>query len=209
MGRRELRTHLRRGEGEDGGERLGRRESRAPAEEPARRRERMTPSRSTARRSSPSSPPASTTPSRSLTSSSTTGRARPTRSPTRPPCSGSSGRTSPRRPPRPATGSAGSSWRCCGAGSPGSAPRRSLSPRRCTTGTHPPTQRTRPAHCSVSAEEIAAGLERFGPGTLADAMRRDLGESMLDARYVLEGGATSLRLAHARPAGDGPPDVSP
>jgi len=58
-------------------------------------------------------------------------------------------------------------------------------------------------------EEIAAELEQLGPGSLADAMRRDVGESMLDARYVLEGGATSLRLAHARPSAGGPPDLIP
>jgi hypothetical protein len=60
------------------------------------------------------------------------------------------------------------------------------------------------------SEELAAALERFGPGAIADGMRRELGESMLDARYVLDGGVTSLRLAHARPAaGDRSPDVSP
>lgn len=56
-------------------------------------------------------------------------------------------------------------------------------------------------------EELAASLEPFGSGILADAMRRELGESMLDARYVLDGGTTSLRLAHARPPA-GHPDVS-
>jgi hypothetical protein len=84
----------------------------------------------------------------------------------------------------------------------------SLTLARRVQGGDPPGDAANTARAFVrQCEELAAALERFGPGTLADALRREVGESMLDARYVLDGGATSLRLAHTR--GEGPPDVTP
>jgi len=72
----------------------------------------------------------------------------------------------------------------------------------------PPGDAARVARALIrECEEIAAGLERIGPGRLADAMRRDVGDSMLDARYVLEGVATSPRLADTAGPEDGPPDL--
>jgi hypothetical protein len=61
-------------------------------------------------------------------------------------------------------------------------------------------------------EEISSELAGFGSNAVTDAMRRSLGEAVMDALYAVERKAMSQRLSHARPqAGtpvDGPPDIS-
>jgi hypothetical protein len=61
-------------------------------------------------------------------------------------------------------------------------------------------------------EELSSELQGFGSNAVTDAMRRSLGEAVMDALYAVERKAMSQRLAHARPEvdsqADGPPDIS-
>jgi hypothetical protein len=56
-------------------------------------------------------------------------------------------------------------------------------------------------------EQLASELAGFDSNAATDAVRRSLEEATLDALYAVERKAMSPRLARARPAAGGPPDI--
>jgi hypothetical protein len=60
----------------------------------------------------------------------------------------------------------------------------------------------------AQAEELAAEVDRLGPTPRTEAIRRELGDAVMEALYAVERKAMSARLARSAGAGaDGPPSV--